>query len=990
MFHRSKPLKRLVNHWVRLVGIALLSLFATVNQSASATQAPRAYFSFENGVDGVGEGGGVIPVRQSGFPTIEKGRFGNAIRVGPLFGRLEVANVGDLIRSTEGTVEMWVMPVDWQAGDGKFHVFFEARNSGAFYLYKYVDRPALMMLATDSADDGPYFFSASRIAWVPGQWHHIAGTWSQEGVQLYVDGQPTTKGPVKAVLPQGRFSSFRLGDSPWHSVRTSSTLLDEVRVYDRALGPREILNAYNSTAARKPETAAWDDATTSFSVDRSRRAIQALLRFDPYREVKELSVRFSVWQGGRQVSKPTGFIAFENGEARGSVNLSGLKPGAASVHADGFLNGRQVFTNSKSFDLPALDWDETSVGSRIASGAASPEVDGTTVSVWGRRYDFRRSALPVSIRSGSAELLAGPISVYATSGVQTLNLTLAEQEVIKDPEQGAISVISRLVAPAQSGKPEIEIDTRAQIAADGLVLVRLSTTSQTTAVGELGIRIPISAEHAVYRHIWTKSAIAESGLLPGGIGEIDRRRFSPFYWIGDTEVGLFWFSESARMWPNALATDAIRVIRRNDRVILEVKVKTARQQLPSSWSLEFGLQATPVKSLPIGWRDWRLAPSAQANIEIVWPQPDAQGVRYYGYPEASSEVAFAERMTALRMHGREPAPYVCPTYISTASPEWRFYRDEWMMGGGDVESADVLAFGYPFAQVIPTSSSWTNFITSKTVQFAKRFALEALYFDNLQLSGGYAPLANLGITIGGQRQFDYPILGYRKLLQSIREGLHKNSVGQILIGHVSGKIAIPMLSSLDAYVDGEQYRGVVQDDYLEVLPLETFRAEFIGRQWGLVPIFLPEFSEQVAKAVEPTRGLMALLMLHDVLVWPKWSNVTEVDRALNLLRKLRHPEAEFLPYFGREPPAHTGMADVYISGYRSAGNVLLIVGNLAREWRSGEICVEKTLLGKAGGVVEWPEGRNLAVDPDGCLNVSMMGRDYRFLAINAVRGAQAQ
>lgn len=144
-------------------------------------------------------------------------------------------------------------------------------------------------------------------------------------------------------------------------------------------------------------------------------------------------MRFSVWQGGRQVSKPTGFIAFENGEARGSVNLSGLKPGAASVHADGFLNGRQVFTNSKSFDLPALDWDETSVGSRISSGAASPEVDGTTVSVWGRRYDFRRSALPVSIRSGSAELLAGPISVYATSGVQTLNLTLAEQEVIKDP-----------------------------------------------------------------------------------------------------------------------------------------------------------------------------------------------------------------------------------------------------------------------------------------------------------------------------------------------------------------------------------------------------------------------------------------------------------------------------------------------------------------------------------------------------------------------------
>ena len=37
--------------------------------------------------------------------------------------------------------------------------------------------------------------------------------------------------------------------------------------------------------------------------------------------------------------------------------------------------------------------------------------------------------------------------------------------------------------------------------------------------------------------------------------------------------------------------------------------------------------------------------------------------------------------------------------------------------------------------------------------------------------------------------------------------------------------------------------------------LDTFRAEYMGRQWGIMPFFLPEFPASYARQVEPTRGL---------------------------------------------------------------------------------------------------------------------------------------
>jgi concanavalin A-like lectin/glucanase superfamily protein len=67
-----------------------------------------------------------------------------------------------------------------------------------------------------------------------GQWHHIAGTWDGGVQRLYVDGQEVASQSLGGTLRSASAVSVSSGDEALNGK------LDEVRVYDRALGSGEI------------------------------------------------------------------------------------------------------------------------------------------------------------------------------------------------------------------------------------------------------------------------------------------------------------------------------------------------------------------------------------------------------------------------------------------------------------------------------------------------------------------------------------------------------------------------------------------------------------------------------------------------------------------------------------------------------------------------------------------------------------------------------
>jgi hypothetical protein len=314
-------------------------------------------------------------------------------------------------------------------------------------------------------------------------------------------------------------------------------------------------------------------------------------------------------------------------------------------------------------------------------------------------------------------------------------------------------------------------------------------------------------------------------------------------------------------------------------------------------------------------------------------------------------------------------------------PEWQFFRRLWDMGSPD-PSIPAAGWKHTFHMVSPVGPGYADFMIWKTKEFLDRYSIDGVYHDQTHPYSSNAVEAGVGYLRDGKPHRGYPILGYRELYR--RNYAVVKSLGRetFTMAHMSGKVTIPILAYEDAYLDGEQLHMRVKDNYLDVVSLDAFRAEFIGRQWGVMPFFLPEFDAQRAALEEPTRGLMGLLMIHDVSVWPAWCNVRVVDRAWAALDQFGYNEADFIPYFDPLPPAATDMKDVYASAYqRSDRRVLLVVANLGREDRQGSLSINSRRLGiRPGKVLSWPEKRPLAA-PDGQLRLEVPRFGYRMLLL---------
>lgn len=238
---------------------AVLLLVALAATGLGAQTVPTAYFSFNQDMNGVRPQGQLQPEVQ-GKPVLVPGKFGQGLQVGPTFGALRCPSPG-VLRPEAGTVEMWVKAVDWESSDPKFHVFFETKGQGVLYLYEYWTSDRVLMLYGPT-ETGPLTSSQAPSAFKPGEWHHIAGTWSPEGVQAYFDGKPASAQPLPGAGPKTVGDFFILGDEPWQFPRTNSSVLDEVRIYDRALSPLQIAahaaGNYNFTVPLRADLASLD------------------------------------------------------------------------------------------------------------------------------------------------------------------------------------------------------------------------------------------------------------------------------------------------------------------------------------------------------------------------------------------------------------------------------------------------------------------------------------------------------------------------------------------------------------------------------------------------------------------------------------------------------------------------------------------------------------------------------------------------------------
>ena len=640
------------------------------------------------------------------------------------------------------------------------------------------------------------------------------------------------------------------------------------------------------------------------------------------------------------------------------------------------------------------------------------------VSCWGRTYRFAPGSLLESVTAAGSGILQAPVRLTAVAGGRSVRFAAETiDEVASDPDEVVLE--QRLTAA------NLDLRVQAHVEFDGMIRFDVEVSAiDAVDLDSLSIEIPVRTEHAEYLYHFPGAwgTARNAGALPDAAVKMG---FRPYIWLGDNDRGLAWFSESDRDWHVAPGTPATEIVRDGDRVVLTLHLISAPMRLapasrrPAAWDtapeLEnavvrdaaitgqrveryqplryaFGLQATPVKAVDQGAWDHRFVHVGPEPPGIGFTEPLAlepwfldrcvrAGVRtvvlhqFWTDIEAHTIPVDRQRLHELVEACHERGLKILLYYgflISSAAPEWRDF------GAGCLTTP---AYGYPLfrdppqpdqaAWVVCLNSAWQDFVADAIARTMDEFGIDGVYLDGTEFPAGCInTLHGCGSPQpDGSIAKSYPIFGVRSAMRRIHNAVtSRNPTGQINV-HNSTCMVMPTLGFGTSYWDGEQFQDVRgSEDAATQLPLDAFRTEFMGRQWGVPAEFLcygQGFTFQQA---------WAITLIHDVPVRPLNRNELEeldlASRIWRLMDDFGRSQAEWLPYWKNAEYIRADAPGIYVSLYRHPGNgVLAVVSNLNRERTAFALTVNWDLLGLDHATVSIDHALERApARPDGVLD----------------------
>jgi len=641
---------------------------------------------------------------------------------------------------------------------------------------------------------------------------------------------------------------------------------------------------------------------------------------------------------------------------------------------------------------------------------------------WNRVYvlDGRHGLTQVS--SGDVPVLARPMRWHAVidgkaTEWRTEGLRIAAQDAEK-------VVMEQRVADRGT-----TINSRITLEFDGMMRVDCAfDTEKPVEINRLSLEIPISRKIAKYLYYFPGSwgsaenvrALPHDGLSMG---------FRPFIWLGDEERGLAWFAESDEGWywkdPDGLIEirpDGDAMTLRLDMISMPVRLLPApghisdltgfgqaAQLFAKSRSIRglrytFGLQATPVKPVQRDAWDYRtvcigantpgFTPRLSVSDSLLDRLVEA-GVRavvifeYWtdaeGYVDTPHREDLAKVVRACHDRGLQALLYFS-FLISDIAPEWEMFGKE---------SVIIPKGGYPVFHYLPQPeqaawrvclrSQWQDRLVSGIAEALRSSGADGVYLDGTEYPFGCCNTEHGcgALHPDGSIRPTYPIFSVRSAMRRIyRVVLSHRPEGQVNV-HNSTCMTIPTLAWATSYWDGEQFGHIPRGtDVGSLLPLDAFRAEFMGRQWGVPAEFLC-YGQPLT-----FRQTWALTLIHDVpvrpILGPGLEDLAFAARIWKVMDEFDRSGARWLPYWNNSDFVQTFPEGTYASLYLHPRNGLLaVVSNLTEK----EASVALRLNLRALGIENAPatlrdclDGREMKLD-DGTVSLAIPAMDFSLLRL---------
>src|SRR5215208_3923064 len=216
-----------------MVAIAF-SLLVAPGARADSTGLVAAYgFEEASGTSAVDSAAGLNPGTISGATRSASGRFGRALSFDGVNDRVNVADSNSLDLSTGMTLEAWVQP---DSGNWRTAIMKERPGGISYGLYESTDtnRPSVEI---QQELRGP-------AALPGGVWSHLSTSYDGATLRLYVNGTQVASRAVTGALTISSGALRIGGNAIWGEY--FSGLIDEVRIYNRALTAGELQSDMNA------------------------------------------------------------------------------------------------------------------------------------------------------------------------------------------------------------------------------------------------------------------------------------------------------------------------------------------------------------------------------------------------------------------------------------------------------------------------------------------------------------------------------------------------------------------------------------------------------------------------------------------------------------------------------------------------------------------------------------------------------------------------
>lgn len=260
------------------------------------------------------------------------------------------------------------------------------------------------------------------------------------------------------------------------------------------------------------------------------------------------------------------------------------------------------------------------------------------------------------------------------------------------------------------------------------------------------------------------------------------------------------------------------------------------------------------------------------------------------------------------------------------APEWELYSEEVLQ---TPRSAPYRRKPDQNAYIVCWNSAWRDFCLYHLGRLLDEFGHEGWYLDGPEWP---MPCDNPHHGCGylapdGSRRPAYDIFATREFMKRLYVlTRQRRPEGQLNI-HNSTVMVIPTLAWGTSTWGGEQLDAIKPPvRTLDILPMDAFRTEFMGRQWGIPSEFLVYEGQPYY-----SRDMEAYTLLHGVLIRPT-SDPESLGRSAALWRlydSFPFKDAVLYPYWANADRIVCAPEGVYATAYERPGEgLLMFVSNL--------------------------------------------------------------